>query len=630
MSDVSLTKIKHRPLLDGTRGVMMCVVLGYHLGGITKLPGAWVSMDFFFVLSGYLITTLLVKEYERSGRLDLKTFFRRRVRRLGPALLTVMVGVFAIAGALGGSKTFPDLRGDGLATLSYVANWHFIFSAQSYFASVDLSPLRHAWSLAIEEQFYLVWPLVFIGLAYTTKFDKRKMLVGLGVCLAASVLWMRHLSLGTVDLSRAYYGTDTRGQGLIVGSMMGLILWRDRWDTPRTRVMAGWMGTAALGGLVVMMFLFTDHSRAVYTRGGFLLITVTAAVFIFGCARAERGPLAWIFGNPVSRHMGFVSYSFYLWHWPIIVFMSPDRLGLTPWLLDTCRVAVALALAEATYWFIEKPIHQQRWELKRQGPVLGGAFAGTIALLLLITLAPPKRTVANVRTGEETSGAKRGNTVLVMGDSLAFVLAGTAPAEYPYRVQGAFQAHCDIIGDRIYTSGSTVEDAVADCPTWPKHWADAFRGKLDGVSANPDAIMVTFGLRELFDFDDAGTRVVVGSPEWERAYRSAVTKAADLIRSYSDVPVFWLDVPCYQWAEATSDGQEQDATRLATVNRVLKDVLADYPNITVVPYAKRVCGGAGLTEPDLKIRPDGAHLSVAAAGDFWHWMQPQIAKATSG
>ena len=138
MPDVSLTKIKHRPLLDGTRGVMMLVVLGYHLGGITKLPGAWVSMDFFFVLSGYLITTLLVKEYERSGGLDLKTFFRRRVRRLGPALLAAMIGVFAIAGVLGGSKTFPELRGDGLSTLFYVANWHFIFSAQSYFASSSI------------------------------------------------------------------------------------------------------------------------------------------------------------------------------------------------------------------------------------------------------------------------------------------------------------------------------------------------------------------------------------------------------------------------------------------------------------------------------------------------------------
>ena len=629
MPDVFLTKIKHRPLLDGTRGVMMLVVLGYHLGGITKLPGAWVSMDFFFVLSGYLITTLLVKEYERSGGLDLRTFFRRRVRRLGPALLAVMIGVFAIAGVLGGSETFPELRGDGLSTLFYVANWHFIFSAQSYFASFDLSPLRHAWSLAIEEQFYLVWPLVFLALAYVTKFDRRKMLVGLGVALTSSVLWMRHLSLGTVDLSRAYYGTDTRGQGLIVGSMMALILWRDRWDAPRSRVVASWVGTAALGGLVVMMFLFTDHSRAVYTNGGFLLITVTAAVFIFGCARAERGPLAWIFGNPVSRHMGFVSYSFYLWHWPIIVFMSEQRMGWTPWLLDTARVAVALGLAEATYWFLEKPIHQQRWELRRQGPVLGGAFAGALAVLFLVTLAAPAARPPDSGGGEQVSGAKAGSKVLVMGDSLAWLLSGTAPEDYPYQVQGIFQAHCDIIGDRIFT-GSSVDEADPECPTWSTRWDQALNGKTKGISGDPDALLVSLGLRQLFDIDRNGTRVVVGSRAWEKDYRAAVSKAAGIIRADTKAPVFWLDVPCYNWEAAQSDGEEQDPARIATVNRILRDELSSYPNITVVPYAKRVCGGSNGTTPDLKIRPDGAHLTPAAAGDFWHWLQPQIAKATAG
>ncbi|QXC60181.1 acyltransferase [Aquihabitans sp. G128] len=630
MSDVQPTKIKHRPLLDGTRGVMMCVVLGYHLKGVTKLPGAWVSMDFFFVLSGYLITTLLVKEYEQSGRLDLRTFFRRRVRRLGPALLAVLAVVFVVAWAFGGPKEFPGLRGDGLATLFYVANWHFIFSATSYFDAGDGSVLRHAWSLAIEEQFYVIWPLVFLGLAKLTRFDKRKMLVGLGVCLVASALWMRHLAGGSVDLSRAYYGTDTRGQGLIVGSMMALVLWKDRWDTPRAREVAGWLGTVALAGLVAMMLLFHDNSRAVYTRGGFLLITLTAAVFIFGCARAERGPLAWIFGNKVSRHMGFVSYSFYLWHYPVIVLLSPPRLDLTPWLLDSTRVLVALGLAEATYWFLEKPIHQQRWQLRRQGPVLGTAFAGALALLLVVTLTPAPEQIPT-KAGENASGAttaQASGDVLVMGDSLAWLLSGTAPKDYPYQVQGLFQAHCDIIGDRIYT-GSTVDQAVADCPEWPTRWEQALDGGNPAIDGKPDAIVVSLGLRQLFDVDEDGTRVVVGTPAWEREYRAAVDRAAGIIRARTKVPVFWLDVPCYQWEAAETDGEERDATRIATVNRVLKDELASFADITVLPYGKRVCSGPGGTEPDLGLRPDGAHLTPEAAGDFWHWLEPQIRRASA-
>ncbi len=628
MSESKPTKIKHRPLLDGTRGVMMCMVLGYHLGGATKLPGAWVAMDFFFVLSGYLITTLLVKEYERQGHLDLGLFYRRRVRRLGPALLATLAGVFIIASFLGGAEAFPGLRKDGIATLFYVANWRFIWSAQSYFASFDLSPLRHAWSLAIEEQFYLVWPVAFLGLAGITRFDRRKMIIVLGLVLFASVLWMRHLSLGNVDLSRAYYGTDTRGQGLIVGSMMALFLWRDRWDTPRDRIVAGWLGTAALIGLLLMMLVFTDSSRAVYTRGGFLLIALTSAVFVFGCARAEQGPLKWIFGNPVSRHMGIVSYSFYLWHWPIIIFMSPERLDWAPWLLDISRVVVALALAEATYWLLEKPIHEQRWVLRRQGLVSATAFAGCLALMVLLTPAPEADRLASATDNPGRSGASSGPTVLLLGDSLAWALSYTAPPDYPYRVEGAGLAHCDIIGNRIYT-GDTIDEAHPDCPNWPTSWADALSGRTEDVTGRPEAVLVTLGLRQLFDIEKDGARVTVGSPTWERLYRAAIEQAVEVIRANSEAPVLWLDVPCYRWAAAGTHGEEFDAKRLATVNRVLAETLSTHHNIELIPYAERVCHGPGGTETDAGIRPDGAHMNRDASGEFWRYLIPRLDRLTT-
>ncbi|MEO6989524.1 MAG: acyltransferase family protein [Aquihabitans sp.] len=623
MSDVQPAKITHRPLLDGTRGVMMCVVLGYHLDGVTRLPGAWVSMDFFFVLSGYLITTLLVREYEHSGRIDLRTFFRRRVRRLGPALLAVLAGVFVAAGVLGGAKEWPDLRGDGLFTLFYVANWHFIWSAQSYFSSFTLSPLRHAWSLAIEEQFYLVWPFVFLALAFITRFDKRKMLVGLSVALVASALWMRHLSLGDVDLSRAYYGTDTRGQGLVVGVMLALILWRERWDTPRARAHAAWIGTVAFAGLVAMMLLFSDHSRAVYTNGGFVLIAVTAAVFIFACARAEVGPLAWIFGNPVSRHFGSISYSFYLWHWPVIVFLTVQRTGLSPVVLDVVRVAIALVLAELTYWYLERPIHRQQWRIRRQGLVLGGAFVGVLAILLLVT-AGATTNQPPTSGGERASGAENTDqSVMVLGDSLAWELAGVVPDDFPYRVEGVYEPHCDIVGQRIFT-GTSIDEASAACPTWPERWQQGLNGDLDGLDGDPDAVVVTLGLRQLFDIDQDGQRIVVGTDEWETTYRAAVHKAADTIRAETAAPIFWLDVPCFRWEAAASNGEEYDAERLRVVNATLADVLASYDDVTVVPYADRVCSGPGGTDTDAELRPDGAHMTEEATKEFWTWLQPQV------
>jgi peptidoglycan/LPS O-acetylase OafA/YrhL len=630
--DTPPTKIKHRPLLDGTRGVMMAIVLGYHLDGLTKLPGAWVSMDFFFVLSGYLITTLLLKERIETGRLDLRRFFTRRVRRLGPALLVTLFGVFAVAGLLGGSSEFTGLRGDGLATLFYVANWRFILSSQSYFASFDVSPLRHAWSLAIEEQFYLLWPLLFLGLAAITGLRRRYMLPLLTVALLASALWMRHLSLGNVDLSRAYYGTDTRGQGLIMGVMLALVLWRERWDTPRARQVASWVGTVALGGLVVMMLLFSDSSRAVYTNGGFLLIAVTSAVFIFGCARAERGPLAWIFGNPVSRHAGMVSYAFYLWHWPVIVFMSPDRLGWTPAVLDLARVAVALVLAELTYRYVEEPIRQGQWSFPHQGRVLAGAFGATLALLLLVTMAPSAAVPPGSGGGERASGATdaEGASVLVLGDSLAWVMGGGAPDDYPYGVSSVFQAHCDIVGQEIFRR-DTIEVADAECPTWPDRWAQAVDGQIEGVP-EPDAVVVVLGLRQLFDLHEGDERLVVGSPEWEAAYREAVREAAGIVRSRTDAPILWFDVPCYEWDDPSTPGpetagEEFDPDRIDLVNEVLADELAQVPDVRVVGYRDRVCGGDRAATVRFDLRPDGAHLTEEATADTWRWLQPQIAES---
>jgi peptidoglycan/LPS O-acetylase OafA/YrhL len=606
----------------------MFLVLGYHLGGIWKLPGAWVAMDFFFVLSGYLITTLLMKEYTQQGSLNLPRFYQRRARRLGPALLAVLAGVFIAAAFLGGAAEFPNLRWDGIATLFYMANWRFILSAQSYFASFDLSLLRHAWSLAIEEQFYLVWPVVFLALAGVTRLDRRKMLIVLAVVLVASAWWMRQLALGDVDLSRAYFGTDSRGQGLIVGTMMALILWRERWDSPRARRVAGWMGTVAFGVMLVMMVTLSDSSRWVYTHGGFLVVCLTSAVFIFGCARADQGPLQWIFGNKFAVHMGAVSYGFYLWHWPVIILMTPERLDWPPLQLDIARVIVSLLLTELTYWSLEKPIHEQRWVFRRQGLVLGTAFASCLAILLLATQNPGSLAPSIAESGQERSGTASGKRVLVVGDSLAWVLRLTVPAGYPFQVEAIYQGHCDIIGDSIYI-GDKTEQAESVCSRWPARWSNGIKGKVEGVVGQPDAVLVSVGLRQLFDIEDNGRRIVVGSATWERRYRAAIKRAVKVIRSETDVPILWLDVPCFRWEGAGTVGEEYDAERLAAVNRALADALSGEEGIEMVPYAQWVCHGADNTESDATLRPDGAHLTKESGEEFWRRLGPQLTRLTS-
>ena len=348
----------------------------------------------------------------------------------------------------------------------------------------------------------------------------------------------------------------------------------------------------------------------------------TSAAFIYGCARAERGPLKWIFGNPVSIHLGIISYPFYLWHWPVIVFVEQaigDRWSSAAW--KPLAVLLSLAAAELTFWFVERPIHTGQVRLPRPSVVLGGAVAASVvALLLATTGVPGGAQVPTEGTGLMTSGAPKADSkVLVVGDSLAWVVGGGAPKDLQYKVNGVFQAHCDIIGQRIYL-GSTVEEADPKCPTWPQRWAGA-------VKLLPDAVVMLTGLRQLFDLDVDGKRVVVGTPEWETEYRRSVERALTVLQSQGDVPLLIFNVPCYRWENRDTSGEEHDARRLRIVNRALKSVVDEFPNARVVDYASRVCTGKGGTEPIGDVRPDGAHLDKVSTVALWRWLQPQIAHA---
>jgi peptidoglycan/LPS O-acetylase OafA/YrhL len=204
------TRLRYMPALDGLRAVAVAGVLLYH-GDVTWARGGYLGVDAFFVLSGFLITTLLLAEWRTNGAIDLVDFWRRRARRLLPALFLVLGAVALFAATWAPTDTLERLRGDAFATLGYVANWRFIWSSDSYFAQFSSpSPLQHVWSLAIEEQFYLVWPPAFLVLLRVTGGSRRAVL-GITAGLAAgSALLMAVLFTPGADPSRVYYGTDTR------------------------------------------------------------------------------------------------------------------------------------------------------------------------------------------------------------------------------------------------------------------------------------------------------------------------------------------------------------------------------------------------------------------------------------
>lgn len=609
------------PALDGLRAVAMLLVLGYHLGGLTKFAGGWVSMDVFFALSGFLITSLLVGEQHRTGTVSLRRFYVRRFRRLGPALVVILSAVMVWAWMRGGVETCSTLRREAVSTLLYVANWNLIVTDRSYFASFQESPLLHTWSLALEEQFYVVWPLLFVLLARLTRMRPARMLAVLGALLAASALWMAFVSRHGGDASRAYFGSDTRAQALIAGCMLAVAVGPGGVRRRPSPAAATAIGLAAVAAWAVLVLTLDENTRWVYTRGGFVIVSAVAAALVYACTVVSTGPVAAVFGNRWLCRFGVRTYSFYLWHWPVIVFLAPPHVDLSPFWLDTLRVVVALALTEITFRFVEHPIHSGRLRIPRPHVAVPSAIAATFAVVAVTTTgdgAPVTSAGASGLVVEETGGGDSAPSVLVLGDSSAWVIGGNVPGDTPYRISTVFHAQCDVIGDVIHT-GSTMFGSSEGCVDRSEDWAAGLG------TADPDVVVVSFGLRQLFDLDVDGERVVVGSEDWRRRFDAAISGAVDEIQAATDAPVLWLEVPCFTWAAADTDGEEHDGDRIDAVNAELATVLARADGARLVgDYRSWLCGGDDATDSRIELRPDGAHLTPDASRELWQRLDATI------
>jgi peptidoglycan/LPS O-acetylase OafA/YrhL len=366
----------YRPFLDGLRAVAILGVLVYHLDR-DWLPGGFLGVDVFFVLSGYLITMLLLAEHRQGGRINLPAFWSRRIRRLLPALLVMLV-VTAVLIDLGGDPLAQgQARGDLLSTLFYVANWHFISTGQSYFAQfVTVSPDRHTWSLAIEEQFYLVWPIV---VALILVRFRARTLAGVAATVAmASALWMIVL-FDPTDPSRAYFGTDSRIFEILIGTLLAIGLagpLRDGIGAIGRRV-------APLALLVLIgAFVLLADDNGFYYHGGAVVVCLAAAALVAGLEAGS--PVARLLSVRPMVLIGLASYGMYLWHFPIITFVN-QWIGPTS-LPGEALIATSLTLAAtlASYVIVETPIRRRGMllglkltpsRLARVVPVASGAVA---------------------------------------------------------------------------------------------------------------------------------------------------------------------------------------------------------------------------------------------------------------
>jgi peptidoglycan/LPS O-acetylase OafA/YrhL len=349
------TKFAYYGSLDGLRALAVLAIIAYHFDyGWAR--GAYLSVDLFFILSGFLISTLLIMEWRRSNTIALKQFWARRARRLLPALFVMLIVVAIFTRLEVDPWNRAAIRGDGIASLFYVANWRFIVDKQGYFELFSAaSPLRHMWTLAIEEQFYLVWPLVVFA---AMKAGRGTLRVLTGVIVAgivASITVMARVYTPG-DPLRAYYGTDARAHTILFGALLAILLvkWSPSDAAKRRVVAAGWIAFVAM----LVAWHFATGTSARYYHGGSALYAVLACVVIAGALQAgglrrllSFEPLPWI---------GRLSYGIYLFHWPIIVWLVPSRVHIYGWPLNALRLVLTFVCATLSFYLVELPIRERR------------------------------------------------------------------------------------------------------------------------------------------------------------------------------------------------------------------------------------------------------------------------------
>ena len=410
--------------LDGIRAIAVIMVLAYHLK-LALFKSGFLGVTVFFVLSGYLITGILISEVEEEGTIDLKNFWLRRIRRLVPAVMSMAVVIIFVS-AVVNRVIFTKGCKDFLASVLGFNNWWQIFNKVSYFEAAGVpSPFTHCWSLAIETQFYLIYPLILLGIYKLAKSRgegraKRGLLfAGVTLLLALiSVILMIVLFDPQQDASRVYYGTDTRAFSLLFGALLA-ILWDYRMVPRRLSASVNMvLGSVSFAVLLVMTIAINGSSNFWYRGGQFVgtILTVLVIYIVLG----RKTWLSRFLSNPVLKWIGDRSYSIYLWHYPIILLISKGIKA--SWWITLIELVLSVVLAELSYRFIETPIRhgiigeylnilrsrpKSRQEKKRQVQVarrslkvMAGTFVLTVSLILCMVFVPKKNALDTLQKRE--------------------------------------------------------------------------------------------------------------------------------------------------------------------------------------------------------------------------------------
>ncbi len=692
--------------LDGIRALSVLAIIAFH-SDLSWIPGGYYGVDAFFVLSGFLITTLLLGEWGASGTIGLRHFWGRRARRLLPALFLLVAVTGVVMATLPGVLNTPNGFENALATVFYSSNWYLIHAGVSYFSlSSQPSPWLHTWSLAIEEQFYLVWPIVvLVVLGFGTgrggarpswrdrlphlgrepapidpeRAQRRRLHLLFVLCCVgalASAALMALLAPHGYD-ARAYYGTDTRAQALLVGAAIavGLMLWGQASRRPRCTQLAPGLALAGVAGTAALWATTAETSTFAF-RGGFLAASLAAGAVVFGCVVAPRSLVVRLLEVPPLPQLGRISYGMYLWYWPTLLLTSNGRLDWGTYELFGLRVVLTVALAAVSYELVEKPVRHgalRRWRMATVAPIgaaaaLGAVLAGTLvpvgatalqgeqlhAPVAGRTAAPTVRTMPNhLLMDSVTSRTSQGETpagasatpnptpttspskpvkVLLVGDSLAGSLGvGLALDARQYGVQvvneGIPSCSASMQGEIQVLWYTVLPGAPCDVggnpdslfTTW-RQWIDAY---------NPD-VVVYLARGETFNQEVGGAWQNLGEPAFDSYVSSRFNSAAEALGSRGAAVVF-LTVPYVDSgvSGAGTPWPEENPLRVQIDNAIMRGVAAASGGKVYVFDLNALVSPGGQYSPtvgSVNVRcSDGVHFSQSGGIFVGMELAPELA-----
>ena len=665
-------RLAYAPGLDGLRGLAVLAVLFFH-AGVRQVGGGFVGVSVFFTLSGFLIGSLLIAEVASTGTVALKGFWARRARRLLPGALVTVALVVLLAGTVLTSAR-ADLRGDVIGAIGYVANWRFWLNGSSYAALFTApSPLVHFWSLAIEEQLNVILPLVVLWVV--SRWGRARLglfLVGLWVVTTALAVVVGLSGRGS---SLGYYSTFTRAPELLTGTIVAWHMLRRPKRPTRWFDLAGLVGLGVLGWLVSHVGLSTEWLY----KGGFAAISFASTAVVVA-ATQPGGLVSRALGVAPLRMIGRISYGVYLYHWPLFLVLTPERVHLSIWPLTLVRFAAAFAAAVVSFVFIEEPVRRGR---ALRTPRTTMTAVGALGAVLVAALLLPASSAASasvdfgklskkladapalaaaaapvpVADTSTTTAPTPGSTAPTQPPSTSAPTTTVAPHVAKIAFFGDSTGLMTAIGMQVWGLASAravvFGDAKLGCPLVRGGDIEApnLTGQLDHgpVKANcdwstlwpayldqhpADVAVIQFGPWDVRNRRLAGddTWRHIGDQVFDERMRAEMTGASKLFTDRG-IPVVWLEAPPVdlgreQVPRLDADVAASDPARMARYNEIMREVVEQTPGAALVPLSEWLGQQAGGVM-GAALRPDGVHFSPEGAALVADWLGPEIGRVSA-